>query len=65
MHGSPGRGLRTLIVVYTYKLHRVRARVCRNARFVYIPYNDLVFYLLSTGEYDELAGEVQVWVGGG
>jgi hypothetical protein len=33
--------------------------VCRSARFVFIPYGDLVFYLLGSGEYDELAGEQQ------
>ena len=28
-----------------------------NTRFVFIPHADLVFFLLSSGEYDELAGE--------
>ena len=27
-----------------------------NTRFVFIPHADLVFFLLSSGEYDELAG---------
>lgn len=27
----------------------------RNARFVFIPISDLVFYLLGSGEYEELA----------
>jgi hypothetical protein len=29
----------------------------RSAKFVFIPYGDLVFYLLGSGEYDELAGK--------
>lgn len=34
-----------------------RVHVCRSARFVFISQGDLVYYLLGSGEYDELAGE--------
>lgn len=34
------------------------ALLLRSARFVFIPYGDLVFYLLGSGEYDELAGRL-------
>eukprot|EP00967_Tisochrysis_lutea_P126919 scaffold215314_cov13-Tisochrysis_lutea.AAC.1 len=30
---------------------------CRTACFVFIPVNDMVFYLMGSGEYDELACE--------
>jgi hypothetical protein len=33
----------------------------RNQRFVFIPSADLVFYMLSSGEYDELAGKIRDW----
>ncbi len=39
----------------SYPVH-MHAYMSRNSKFVFVPFADLVFYLVGSGEYDELAG---------